>query len=110
MAVGKFGLRALAQGMAREFGPQGVHVAHVIVDGAVDSPLLRSYVKGQIEKGKAGAWMTAPNIPASTPFEAGFLLPDAVAEEYFHLHSQHPSTWTQELDLRPHVEPIYSRM
>ena len=109
MSCGKFGLRALAQGMAREFGPQGVHVAHVIIDGAIDSPLLRSYVKGQMAKGATGA-VLAPSIPASTPFEARFLQVDAIADEYFHLHAQHPSTWTQELDLRPHVEPIYSRM
>lgn len=109
MSAGKFGLRALAQGIAREFGPKGVHVAHVIIDGAVDSPLLRSYVKGQIAKGK-GATFSSPGVPSNTPFEARFLQPDAVAEEYFHLHSQHPSAWTQEIDLRPHVEPIYSRM
>lgn len=109
MSCGKFGLRALAQGMAREFGPQGVHVAHVIIDGAIDSPLLRSYVKGQMAKGAAGA-VLAPSIPTSTPFEARFLQADAIADEYFHLHAQHSSTWTQELDLRPHVEPIYSRM
>ena len=109
MSTGKFGLRALAQGIAREFGPKGIHVAHVIIDGAVDSPLLRSYVKGQIKKGK-GDVFSSSGAPANTPFEARFLQPDAVAEEYFHLHSQHPSAWTQELDLRPHVESIYSRM
>ena len=84
LAVGKFGLRALAQSMAREFGPQGVHVAHVIIDGMVDLPRTRS-------------WM--PDKP-----DEAFLAPDAVAEAYWALHSQHPSTWTHEIDLRPATE------
>lgn len=76
LAVGKFGLRALAQSMARELGPRGVHVAHVIVDG-------------QIAGDDAGATK---------------LDPDAIAASYLALHHQHRSAWTQELDLRPWVE------
>jgi len=111
MSIGKFGLRALAQGLAREFAPRGIHVAHVIVDGAVDSPLLRSYVKGQMAKASSKPpQQQLPPLPEGTPFEARFLQPHAVAHEYWNLHCQHPSTWTQELDLRPHVEPIMSRM
>jgi NAD(P)-dependent dehydrogenase (short-subunit alcohol dehydrogenase family) len=74
LAVGKFGLRALAQSLAREHGPDGVHVAHVVIDG-------------QIGGG-------APNR----------LSPDALATEYWNLHAQDPTTWTLELDLRPAVE------
>jgi len=84
LAVGKFGLRALGQSIAREFGERGVHVAHVIVDGQIDSP-------------RARAW--APQRPDSS-----FLAPDAIADTYWHLHVQHPTAWTQELDLRPAVE------
>lgn len=137
MSIGKFGLRALAQSLAREFGARGVHVAHVIVDGAVDSPLLRSYVKGQVAKqqGRSEAEkknrLMAPTLVASAapansdaesssssisspadpiPFEDHFLVPAAVAEQYWQLHVQHPSSWTQELDIRPYPEPIFARM
>ena len=77
-AVPKFGLRALAQSMARELGPKGIHVAHVIVDG-----------------------MIAP--PGSLP-QQGFMKPDEIAEAYYQLHRQARSAWTHELDLRPFVE------
>jgi len=84
LAVGKFGLRALAQSMAREFGPQGIHVAHVIIDGQIDTPHLRAVQKDR---------------EAST-----LLSPDAIANEYWNLHAQDPTAWTLELDLRPAVE------
>jgi NAD(P)-dependent dehydrogenase (short-subunit alcohol dehydrogenase family) len=84
LAVGKFGLRALAQSMARELGPQGVHVVHVVIDGQIDTP-----------RGRAMA-------PGRDP--ATMLAPDAIAEAYWQLHEQHRSTWTQELDLRPSSE------
>ena len=85
LAVGKFGLRALAQSMAREFGPQGVHVAHVVIDGQINTPRVREMSGGDRE--------------AHT-----MLSPDAIAETYWQLHSQHPTAWTLELDLRPSVE------
>jgi NAD(P)-dependent dehydrogenase (short-subunit alcohol dehydrogenase family) len=84
LAVGKFGLRALGQSIAREFGERGVHVAHVIVDGQIDSERARSW---------------SPQRPASS-----FLAPDAIAETYWQLHVQSPTAWTQEIDLRPAVE------
>jgi NAD(P)-dependent dehydrogenase (short-subunit alcohol dehydrogenase family) len=84
LAVGKFGLRALSQSLARELGPQGIHVAHVVVDGQIDSPRIRQMLPGRaIET---------------------FLDPDAIAEAYWHLHRQPPTTWTLELDVRPSVE------
>ncbi|CAN5803619.1 SDR family NAD(P)-dependent oxidoreductase [soil metagenome] len=84
LAVGKFGLRALAQSMAREFGPQGVHVSHIIVDGQIDTPRLRE--------------MT-PEREDHT-----MLSPSAIAETYWLLHSQDRTAWALELDLRPAVE------
>ena len=79
-AAGKFALRAVAQSIAREFGPKGVHAAHVVIDGPVDSDAARS--RG------------ATNV----------LAPDDVAETYFQLHAQRKSAWTQEIDLRPSAE------
>ena len=84
LAVGKFGLRALAQSMAREFGPQGVHVAHVVIDGQINTPRMRAM---------------SPEREEHT-----MLSPDAIAETYWQLHTQDPRAWTLELDLRPSVE------
>lgn len=84
LAVGKFGLRALAQSMAREFGPQGIHVAHIIIDGQIDTPRVQGMVADR-EKHT-------------------FLSPEAIAETYWQLHLQDVTAWTLELDLRPAVE------
>ncbi len=84
LAVGKFGLRALAQSMARELGPKGIHVAHVVIDGQI-----RSERYAHLEKER----------PAD-----GLLDPAAIAETYWQLHAQPRSAWTLELDLRPWVE------
>ena len=86
LAVGKSGARMLAQSMAREFSPQGVHVAHVVIDGPVLTPMNADTVE---ERG-----------------EEGLLHPDAVAETLYQLHRQHKTCWTHELDLRPSVEPF----
>jgi NAD(P)-dependent dehydrogenase (short-subunit alcohol dehydrogenase family) len=88
-AGAKHALRALAQSMARELGPEGIHVAHVIVDGAIDMPWIRE---------------NFPQIVEERGEEA-LLKPDAIAESYWQLHTQPRSAWTHELDLRPHVEP-----
>ncbi|MCH7864572.1 MAG: SDR family NAD(P)-dependent oxidoreductase [Proteobacteria bacterium] len=84
MAIPKFGLRALAQSMAREFGPRGIHVAHVIIDGQIMSDARADLAKERPPDGLLDA--------------------DAIAGNYLHLHRQHRSAWTQELDLRPWVE------
>jgi NAD(P)-dependent dehydrogenase (short-subunit alcohol dehydrogenase family) len=84
LASPKFALRALAQSMARELGPRGVHVAHVIIDGQIQAP-------GRPRTG-------APGAPDSQ------LEPAAIAEAYWQLHAQPRSAWTLELDLRPWVE------
>jgi NAD(P)-dependent dehydrogenase (short-subunit alcohol dehydrogenase family) len=84
----KAGLRMLSQSMAREFGPQGIHVAHVIVDGAIEGSRVRSLFPGVLEQlGENGAVNT-----------------QAIAQTYWHLHLQHPSAWTHELDVRPFKE------
>lgn len=85
---GKFALRSLAQAMARELGPKGIHVAHSIIDGAIDTEFIRS------------------NFPERYALkeDAGILDPEAIAAEYVRLHHQPRSAWTHELDLRPWLE------
>ncbi len=82
MAVGKFGVRALAQSMARDLGPKGIHVAHVILDGGI---------------------LSAQSGDAARERHVS-LFPEHIAQSYYQLHLQHRSTWTQEMDLRPWVE------
>ena len=84
----KHGLRALSQSMARELGPKGVHVAHTIIDGAIDT-----------------AWI-AENFPERYALKAqdGILNPDHIADAYWMLHGQPRDAWTHELDLRPWME------
>ncbi len=84
----KAGLRALAQGMAREFGPEGIHVAHVIIDGIIDGEKSRTRF---------------PNF-VSRKGQDGLLQLEAIAETYWAIHQQHLSAWTHELDLRPFKE------
>ena len=84
LAAPKFGLRAVAQSLARELGPQGIHVAHAIIDGQIRSPRYENLVA---ERG-----------PDS------LLEPTAIAAAYLAVHRQPPSAWTLELDLRPWVE------
>jgi NAD(P)-dependent dehydrogenase (short-subunit alcohol dehydrogenase family) len=87
-AAAKHGLRAVAQSMARELGPQGVHVAHTIIDGAIDT-----------------AWI-AENFPERHALKAqdGILNPEHIADAYWALHAQPRDAWTHELDLRPYME------
>ncbi|MGO9933830.1 MAG: SDR family oxidoreductase [Steroidobacteraceae bacterium] len=87
-AAAKAGLRSLAQSLAREFGPRGVHVAHVVIDGGIDGEQLRR---------------AAPQFAAAAG-AAGLLDPEAIAESYWQLHQQNRSAWTHELDLRPYKE------
>lgn len=84
-AMGKFGLRGLAQSMARELHPQNIHVVHVVVDGGI-----RSAEKNRIE--------TQEDDPDK------WLDPDAIASTYWHLHTQHRSSWSWEIEVRPWVE------
>jgi NAD(P)-dependent dehydrogenase (short-subunit alcohol dehydrogenase family) len=87
-AAAKAGLRMISQSMAREYGPQGIHVAHVVVDGGIDGERLRSRAPGILkERG-----------------EDGLLGIEAIAGTFWHIHRQHRSAWTQEVDLRPFKE------
>ena len=79
-ALSKFGLRALSQSLAREFGPQGIHVAHTIIDGQIASARHQG------------------RDPAT------LLKPEAIAEAYWQLHRQDPTAWSSEIDLRPAAE------
>jgi NAD(P)-dependent dehydrogenase (short-subunit alcohol dehydrogenase family) len=87
-AAAKAGLRALAQSIAREFGPQNVHVGHVVVDGGIEGDRLLGYF---------------PDLPERRGPD-GLLNIDAIADAYWMLHHQHRSAWTLELDLRPWSE------
>ncbi|WP_343051259.1 SDR family oxidoreductase [Pseudaquabacterium terrae] len=87
-AGAKHALRALAQSMARELGPEGLHVAHIVIDGAIDTQFI------------------AENFPGRYALKEreGILDPEAIAENYWQLHCQPRSAWTHELDLRPWIE------
>lgn len=87
-ASGKFALRALAQSMARELQPKGLHVAHIVIDGGIDTA-----------RGRA----TYPERFKGRPADA-FLAPEAIAETYWQLHQQQKSAWSHEIDLRPWIE------
>lgn len=84
----KHALRALAQSMARELGPKNIHVAHIVVDGAIDTDFIRT------------------NFPDRYALkdQDGILNPEHIAENYWYLHSQPRDAWTFELDLRPWIE------
>jgi NAD(P)-dependent dehydrogenase (short-subunit alcohol dehydrogenase family) len=87
-AGAKHALRALAQSMARELGPRGIHVAHVVIDGAIDTEFIRS------------------NFPERYALKEqdGILNPDHIADSYWMLHTQPRDAWTHEMDLRPWME------
>jgi NAD(P)-dependent dehydrogenase (short-subunit alcohol dehydrogenase family) len=87
-ASAKAALRALAQGMAREFGPQGLHVGHVVIDGGIDGDQINRRIPQLKER-------LGPD---------GLLGIDAIADAYWWLHTQQRSAWTLELDLRPYKE------
>jgi NAD(P)-dependent dehydrogenase (short-subunit alcohol dehydrogenase family) len=87
-AGAKHALRALAQSLARELGPKNIHVAHVVVDGAIDTEFIRT------------------NFPERYALrdQDGILNPEHIAENYWYLHTQPRDAWTFELDLRPYME------
>ena len=80
----------IAQSMAREYGPLGIHIAHVVIDGGIEGDRLLSRV---------------PNLAAERG-EDGLLGIDAIADTYWSIHKQQRSGWTQEVDLRPFKEPF----
>ncbi|MCP3020203.1 SDR family oxidoreductase [Cupriavidus basilensis] len=88
-AGAKHALRALAQSMARELGPKNIHVAHLVVDAAIDTDFIRS------------------NFPDryATKQDDGIVNPEHIADTYWMLHQQPRDAWTHELDIRPWIEP-----
>ncbi len=82
-AMGKFGLRGQAQSMARELHPQNIHVVHVVVDGGI-----RSVKRDRVDGNGDDVW----------------LLPEAIADTYYHLYTQHRSAWLWKIEVRPWVE------
>ena len=88
-AGAKHGLRALAQSMARELWPKGIHVAHPVIDGAIDTEFIRN------------------NFPQRYALKerGGILNPDSIAEAYWQIHQQPREAWTHETELRPWIEP-----
>jgi NAD(P)-dependent dehydrogenase (short-subunit alcohol dehydrogenase family) len=89
-AAAKGGLRFMAQSMARELGPRGIHIATVLIDGAIDSERMWRDHRGRMEELGAD----------------GALHPEAIAETYWQIHNQQRSAWTHEADLRPWKEPF----
>lgn len=87
-AAGKHALRAVAQSMARELGPEGIHVAHVIIDGAIDTAFIKEMFPERY----------------ALKEQDGILDPAEIAENYWYLHKQRRSAWTFEMDLRPWIE------
>ncbi|MFB1065778.1 SDR family NAD(P)-dependent oxidoreductase [Natrinema sp. H-ect4] len=83
-SAAKFAVRGMAESMARELGPAGIHVAHVVIDGQIETPEVRELQPDRDED--------------------EYLDPDAIADSYWHLVTQDRSAWTLELDVRPHVE------
>jgi NAD(P)-dependent dehydrogenase (short-subunit alcohol dehydrogenase family) len=90
-ASAKFGLRALAQSMARELGPEGIHVAHLVIDAGVDTAFVRERIQA--------AGRDAADLPPDS-----LMNPASIGEAYWMLHRQPRDAWTFELDLRPHRE------
>lgn len=89
--AGKAGLRSLAQSLAKELGPKGIHVAHLVIDAGVDTAFVRERMRG--------AGVDMDNLESNT-----LMRPQSVAEAYWTLHQQNPDGWTFELDLRPFAE------
>lgn len=83
-STGKWALRALSQSLAKEFGPRGVHVGHAIIDGVIDIPRTKEWMKD-----------AGPDAKID---------PAAIAESYWNLHTQPRSCFTWEIDVRPYVE------
>ena len=83
-AMGKFGLRGLAQSLARELQPQNIHVAHFVIDG--------------------GILQGPDDMRAAERGDDAMLQPDEIAKDYLHVHRQHRSSWTWEIELRPWLE------
>lgn len=92
------GRRMLCQSLNAEFAPKGIHVAHIVIDGSVDAPDTLGRLLGP-ERFR--------QLRETVGSEDGLLLPEMIAETYFHLASQHRSVWTHELDLRSYSDTAW---
>jgi NAD(P)-dependent dehydrogenase (short-subunit alcohol dehydrogenase family) len=92
-ASAKFGLRALAQSMARELGPKNIHVAHLVIDAGVDTAFVRERIRARGGEG-AVEGLAADQL----------MNPESIANAYWFLHTQSRDGWTFELDIRPFME------
>jgi NAD(P)-dependent dehydrogenase (short-subunit alcohol dehydrogenase family) len=98
-ATGKFGLRALSQCLARSYSQHNIHVAHIVIDAAIDMPLVRHAIAKHLKLKRD------EDVPAQLMAQ-----PAELANVYWSVHAQHKSTWTQELDVRPYTATLVSKM
>jgi NAD(P)-dependent dehydrogenase (short-subunit alcohol dehydrogenase family) len=106
-STGKWALRALSQSLAREFGPQGVHVAHAIIDGVIDIPRTKEWFKDMPAEAKlsADAVSCSSSVTQDKRADGSVLMGEVqIANDYWWLHTQPKTNFTWEIDLRPAVE------
>lgn len=99
---GKFGLRSLAQIITREYQPEGIHAAHLVIDGPVDGKLIGGWTRRKWEKEGEGEKLKE--------VDAWVMQPGDLAGIYWYLHTQPRSAWTQELDVRAQKESMFSKL
>ena len=99
---GKFGLRSLCQVITREYQPQGIHAAHIIVDGPVDGKLIGGVTRRR--------WQREDENEKLEQVDSYLVQPTDLAETYWFLHNQPKSTWTHEIDVRAQKESMFSKL
>lgn len=106
-SVGKFGLRSLSQTLARELSGKGIHVAHVVIDGPVDVPLVRKKIQQSLSQRPTSLlFLFLISSEQMEQFERRLSKPEDIAEVYWMLHAQPSSSWSQEIDVRSYAEPM----
>jgi NAD(P)-dependent dehydrogenase (short-subunit alcohol dehydrogenase family) len=100
-AAGKFAMRAITQSLAKEFGPQGIHVAHAIIDGIIDIPNSKGFDLGHPEAKISPDSVSRPVLIRETVRSNSFV---QIADTYWHLHTQPRTAFTNEIDIRPALE------
>ena len=97
-------MRALAQSLAREFGPKGVHVAHAVIDGVIDIERTKEWKVSDAPDAKISPQAVSEAHWQRSLIEAQVLMWPQIADSYWFLHTQHRSCFTNEIDIRPYVE------
>lgn len=100
--MSKFGIRALSQSLAREFGAKGVHVSHSIIDGIIDTEKTRAYSQDIPDSKIDPEWVSA--LASLEPTVLVLIIFHQIAESYWFLHTQPRTSFTHEIDLRPYSE------